>query len=209
MIGLEPLNFDPNECRRQVEELRDLLTAKKVLREKNDILPFFRARKHLSAYLGSYDLNWYDRIAHEFRIEESFICDLIVGDSKERRYTFVEFEDATPTSIFVKREGKHTPEWSRRFEHGFSQLVDWFYKLDDIRHTTGFHTVFGTEPIDYTGLLVVGRHKSLDLRERRRLEWRTRYVQIQSQRVRCITFDQLCDDLLDRLDNLRTLSGQT
>ena len=27
---------------------------------------------------------------------------------------------------------KATPDWSPRFEHGFSQLVDWFFKLHEI-----------------------------------------------------------------------------
>jgi PIN domain len=50
---------------------------------------------------------------------------------------FVEFEDANEKSIFNKTS-KLVPEWSRRFEHGFSELVDWILWIENSKETAGF-----------------------------------------------------------------------
>jgi hypothetical protein len=170
MSTLQVLNFSYEQCLQETLELRDLLNSKTSLKERDDILPFFEKRMHLSAFIGS-DANLisYNRIAHEMELNGSFVCDLVVGDWDRRRYAFIEFEDATPKSIFVKKKHKQTPEWSPRFEHGFSQLVDWFFLIDEIRSTTDFQTTFGTEPIDYVGLLILGRTQHLETRELARL----------------------------------------
>jgi hypothetical protein len=54
----------------------------------------------------------------------------------------VEFEDAASKSIFVSKSGKNTPEWSSRFEKGFTQILDWFWKLDDLEKTDAFEDRF-------------------------------------------------------------------
>ena len=54
----------------------------------------------------------------------NFLSDLVVGDSVTQSYCFVEFEEAAPTSLFVSKPDISTPEWSPRFERGFSQIVD-------------------------------------------------------------------------------------
>ena len=55
-----------------------------------------------------------------------FACDVAAGDSEANAFTLIEFEDAQEYSIFSRRqEGKAMKRWSSRFEHGFSQLVDW------------------------------------------------------------------------------------
>jgi len=144
----------------------------------------------------------YNRVAHEFELAGSFICDIVVGDWERRHYAFIEFEDAAPKSMFTKRERKKTPEWSRRFEHGFSQLADLFFLIDDVRHTADFQTAFGTGPVDYVGLLILGRDETLGVREERRLKWRESHVQINSKKIYCKTFDQLYADLLARLQSL-------
>ena len=60
---------------------------------------------------------------------------MVVGDASSHAYCFIEFEDATETSIF-KKTPKLTPEWSPRFEHGFSQLVDWILWLENNKGNT-------------------------------------------------------------------------
>ncbi|MEQ8960543.1 MAG: DUF4263 domain-containing protein [Coleofasciculus sp. C2-GNP5-27] len=57
------------------------------------------------------------------------------GDSVKKAYCFVEFENADSNSIFVDKPGKSSPEWSSRFEKCFSQIIDWFWKLDDLEKT--------------------------------------------------------------------------
>ncbi len=205
---LDVLHFDFNQCLRETEELEALLASKPLLRERDDILPFFKARRQLSAYIGSYipDIISYNRVAHEFRLGGSFVCDLAVGDWERRHYAFVEFEDAQKNSLFRQKRGKATPEWAPRLEHGFSQLVDWFFQIEDIKGTADFEEVFGTGPVDYVGILIVGRAQELGPREQRRLKWRQTAVQVNGKRIYCKTFDQLCSDLRARLESLRLIA---
>jgi len=146
MKNFEALQFDLNKCIKEINDLKTLLNTKRELSEKNDILPFFKQRKHLSA-IGSFNPNisLYDKIAYEFDIWGDFKTDVAVGDSQFKAYCFIEFEDAKQNSVFKKVGNKSTTEWSHRFEHGLSQLVDWFYKLEDQRATRGFRTKFGGE----------------------------------------------------------------
>jgi len=196
----EKISFDAAQCRAEAQELRVLLAGNPVLEERKDILPFFKQRKHLSAFLGLYhpEIVRYDLVAHELPLFGDFVCDLVAGDSKNKAYTFIEFEDATIDSIFIKK--KATPDWSPRFERGFSQLVDWFFKLHDQSNTVEFEEKFGSRTIRHIGLLVVGRTETLSKREYERLRWRQEHVLINSKQIHCKTFDQLCDDILDRLD---------
>ena len=135
------ISFDPMQCRKEAEELRDLLAAGLDLQERKQVLPFFKKHLQLSAFLGSYhpEIVRYDLVAHELPLFGTFVADLVVGDSRNNAFAFIEFEDASPGSIFVQKKGKarekETPDWSPRFEHGFSQLVDWFFKLHEQSQT--------------------------------------------------------------------------
>lgn len=194
------IQFDPEKCRKEVEELRDLLATNRELQERKQVLPFFKERLHLSAYLGSYhpENRRYDLVAHELPLFGDFVADLVVGDSENSAFAFVEFEDASPESIFVKK--KAIPDRSPRFEHGFSQLVDWFFKLHEQGQTVDFEDKFGNRTIRHLGILVIGRTEHLGKREEQRLRWRQEFVLLNSKPIYCKTFDQLCDDLLARLE---------
>jgi len=165
-------SLDLTLCQTQLAELKQLLQANQVLSEQNDILPFFRARQQIAALMGSLHprLNRSDLIAFEYDLFGDFSCDLVIGDSVRQSYCFVEFENAVANSVFVSNAKKVTPEWSGRFEHGFSQIVDWFWKLNDLERTEDFENRFRSRSIDYVGLLVIGRKEHLDLREQKRLQ---------------------------------------
>lgn len=197
MKNLSQFEFNPRICRGQIAELQRLLQSRPFLSERDEILPFFRKRQHLSAFVSSLQprIIRYDRIAFEFDIFGDFKSDLVVGDSVTQSYCFVEFEEAAPTSLFVSKSDRSTPEWSPRFERGFSQIVDWFCKLDELEKTDSFEDRFGSRSIDYMGLLVIGRSETLEPRERRRLRWRRENTVINSKHIYCMTFDELCDDL--------------
>jgi Domain of unknown function (DUF4263) len=204
MKTFEVLAFDRAQCRKEVLELQALLAANPSLKERTQVLPFFKERKHLSAFIASYfsEVLHYDRLAHEYQLFGDFACDLVAGDSATKSYVFVEFEDAAPDSIFVKKKKKSTPEWSSRFEHGFSQVVDWLFKLDEQRGTVEFEERFGARAMACIGMLVVGREEPLGPREAARLRWRQEFVLVNSKHVKCVTFDQLCQDLLGKLQQL-------
>ena len=95
---------------------------------------------------------------------------------------------------------QNTPEWSSRFEKGFTQILDWFWKLDDLEKTDAFEDRFTARNIDYMGLLIIGRNEHLEPREKKRLEWRQKNLILNSKQVYCMTFDELYDDLLFRLE---------
>jgi hypothetical protein len=196
----QPIAFDPDQCRRELSEFETLLRAKESLGEKSDILPFFKSRQHLSALIGCYHPNIVNpsRVAHEFDIFGGFRADLAIGDPQRRAYCLVEFENAAPDSIFVTTE-RATTEWSPRFEHGFGQIVDWFWRISDYEKSDEFEGVFDSRTIDHMAVLVVGRSSYLDKREKSRLEWRRKRIIVDSQKVFCYTFDELFEDLSFRL----------
>lgn len=112
-------------------------------------------------------------IAFEFPFFGDFKADLLLGNKGARKFCVVEFEDGRRDSIFKNQPARGNPEWSPRFEHGFSQLTDWFYNLDDFKGTKGFVKTFGDGHIKFFGLLIIGRSASLDAARRSRLDWRT------------------------------------
>jgi hypothetical protein len=210
MKAFEPFAFDENRCRREVAELRDLLASNNDLKERDDILPFFRQRPHLAAACAFPNPSFLrcDLIAWEYDIFGDFACDLAVGDSVRKAFTFVEFEDAGPNSLFVKQGKKATRAWSPRFNDGCGQIIDWFYKLADRRNSDEHEARFGKRSIDFIGLLVIGRDQHMDAGERLRLEWRREHVVVHSKRIHCITFDELLNDLLSRVHFTTTATAK-
>jgi hypothetical protein len=201
MKKLDEIAFDYAECSKQVEEFRTLLATKDDLSEKNDIQPFFRARPQLSVLFGMFNprIAWADRIGWEFDIFGDFASDLIVGEWDRAEYCLVEFEDARRNSIFEKAGTKVTREWGKRFDHGYSQIIDWAHKLDDRSASADFLARFGQREIRFEAVLVIGRSGHLDAAEKQRLSWRTDKVVVNAKKVACMTFDDLLDQFMVRL----------
>jgi hypothetical protein len=120
MPGFAPHSLDPAAARAEITELRALLTSNVSLKESM-LRGFFSTRFHASALIGHYNpaVQRADRLAYEYPLFGDFRCDLAIGDSVSRFCTFVEFEDAGPRSLFVKRGRKATREWSPHFDHGY------------------------------------------------------------------------------------------
>ena len=134
-------------------------------------------------------------MAYEFPFFGDYRADLLVGSKSAAHFCVVEFEDGGPDSIFKKQPNRPNPEWSPRFEHGFSQLTDWFFNLDDYKKNHGFTKTFGYGHVSFTGLLVIGRSAGLDDMKRTRLRWRSDKVLIDSNAVICVTFDDVYEML--------------
>jgi len=201
MKSLDPIDFDYAECRGQVEELRTLLATNADLSEKDDILPFFQARRQLCTLFGMFNprIGWADRFAKEFDIFGDFACDVAVGDWARRAYCFVEFEDANQGSVFEKRGAKATREWGRRFDHGYSQIIDWMHKLGGREVSSDNLARFGSYAITYEAVLVIGRDLHQDAAETQRLAWRSDKVSVDQKKVLCMTFDQLLSQFDTRM----------
>lgn len=197
----QDLQFNRATFERELTDLKQLLSQKSSLKEKQDILPFFRERPHLSSRIGLLASNFLkaDKIAFEYDLFGDFTCDLVVGDSQVGSYSFIEFEDAEENSIFSKKNSKFQPDFSNRFEHGYSQIVDWFYKLNHVS-SHDLNSRFHASTIQYQGILVIGRSHFLnnDLLKSR-LRWRMNNVIVNSKHIQIFTFDELLELLTDRL----------
>jgi len=202
--AIAPWGFDRASCQVDLDAFDVLLRTKQALSERDDILPFFRAHPHLAALLASYNAGAApcDRLGVEVGLYGEFVADVVAGDRSKKAYCFVEFEDATPRSLFTPRQ-RHGADWSPRFSRGFNQVVDWLWALDDHEATTAFADEFGPPPITIVALLVVGRDADVSSRDRRRLEWRQRHVLVNSHHIYCCTFDDLLRDLRGRLNGFR------
>lgn len=199
MIGLGEFAFDPIRCAAELDDFARLLASPPTLPERRVLLPCFRARPHLTALLGSYHprMAALDLLAYELRLFGANAADVVVGDREQRAYCFIEFAAGLPRRIFV-RTASGASRWSHRLERGFSQICDWFWKLDDLRGTAAFVELFGAPSIDVTAVLVIGRDAGLPEADRERLRWRWQHVLIDSQQVYCCTFGQLERDLRRR-----------
>lgn len=199
---LELIAFDPAKCRNELVAFRKLLDSKERLRERKDIQKFFQQRKQLSAFIGTYapGIGLANLIAFEFPFVGDFKADLVLGNKEANTFCVVEFEDGMPNSIFKKVRNRSTTEWSPRFEHGFSQLVDWFYTLDDFKKTDRFAADFGHGYIRFIALLILGRSSGVSGHDRKRLSWRTEKVRVDSHTIECLTFDDLYEHLIMRMD---------
>jgi len=205
MKQFEEFAIDRSRCQAELAEFKELLDGAetKSLKEKDDILSFFRARRHVAALIGfvAPKITQVDRIAYEFDFFGDYAADLALGDSSKRQYCFVEFEDAARDSIFKRQGKKNSLEWSARFDHGYSQIIDWFWKLHDVARTDTERARFGhASTLDYYGLLVIGRSRGLAPLEWERFKWRRERVVVDSRHVYCMTFDELYEDLIVMLD---------
>jgi hypothetical protein len=200
MKPLDKFTFSPKHCFEELYKFEQLLASKPELKESEDILPFFKKHKNIAAYIGNYapTLVEADLLSSEYTLFGDFRTDLIIGDSKRHSYCLVEFEDATKDSVFEAKV-RTTKEWSSRFEHGFSQLVDWFWKVDDLRNTAQGRAIFGNDTFSFVGMLIVGRDQFLAQGETARLNWRVNKVKIDSNTIVCLTFDQLASGLRSKL----------
>lgn len=197
MKNLQPHALDPNNCRAEWNDFAGLLTSKPVLSEQKDVLPFFKKRQDLSLLICSYipKIKTPDRIAHEYEIYGDFVADLIVGDSSVHHYLLVEFENGAADSVFKQKGTKATPDWAPRFEGAYSQLVDWLWKLEDMRSTADFVNTFGSRRATFEGLIVTGKNMNLSQQEQDRLKWRLDRTMIDSNAISSVSFNGLSDDL--------------
>ena len=208
MKRLENVEFSISECTTELKQFEELLNNNDDLQEKRDILPFFKQRKQLSCFLASYlvGIEKGNKFAHEYPFFGDFSCDLISHNSTRDKYLLIEFEDATKNSIFQRNGNKDTLEWGNRFEHGYSQIIDWLWKLDDMKQTGDYRTKF-SDSCEFYGMLIIGRDKYLEPKEIDRLNWRRQKVIVNSRQVFCLTYDEIFYILKNRMDFYRDLAG--
>lgn len=197
----------------QVAELASFLADNPELNEAKagGLQEFFDARLDLLLLLGDSFGPGFTPAKHkkEFSIFNEFRADYALADDGMSKFLFIEFEDAKSESIFVKK-GRSTTnisyEWSPRFEHGFSQVLDWHFRIDDYRRTSKMKEHFGRQDVEYEGLLVIGRKAALEAQGTEdRLKWRLENVAVKSRRIHCITFDKLLEEVRGRLKGIEVV----
>ncbi|MGM8575849.1 Shedu immune nuclease family protein [Enterobacter hormaechei] len=180
----------------QFGEYQDLLRNNQTLSESKDILPFFKKSPDLNLLICYHlpKLRQANCYASEFDIWGDFKADMIVGDSITHQYLLVEFEDGKPDSIFKTNGQKQTPDWSKRFEGAHSQLLDWLWKIEDMRGSRDFLHTFGSSRAKFSGIIITGKDMNLQPQELDRLDWRTSKTIVESTHLMCVSFDELLDN---------------
>lgn len=199
--------FDYAQFKKELTEYEVFLNAKVDLSEKHDIQPFFKARPLLSSQIATTiaSISVPNKIAFEYNIFGDFACDLAIGNTDNNTYCFIEFEDARQNSLF-KEEVKYKPSFGPRLEHGYSQIIDWFCKIE-AQSTREMQDRFDSNEIDYYGILIIGRNAYLDSTLRHRLTWRSKKLEILTKKINILTFDDLLEILklkLHTIDIYRT-----
>ncbi len=193
---------DLRALRAELDEFGSLLQAGAPLSEARQILPLVRRSRHLAAAFGFANgaLAAPNMLAIERPLFGSFRCDVAVGSSAARQFTLVELEDARENSVFEAAKGRGYPRWSSRFERGFSQLVDWAWRIDQERQPSAtLEAAFGTPDPRIHYLLVAGRDHWIGAAGRARLEWRHLHNGISGQRATVWTYDDVFSFISDRL----------
>jgi hypothetical protein len=202
------LAFDLKSCQSELAQFHQLLETNEQIGERA-IQELLRQRRQLAGLLGTFTagIGPADRLGYEFPILDDFTADLVVGRKGHGAYCLIELEDARRNSLFAHEGKKSTRKWGRRFEHGFSQLVDWFHLLDDVKNTDRFARDFGHQHVTWTGMLIVGRSSGLTEHERQRLRWRADRVSINSHKVTCLTYDDVYEGLQRQIGLYTAASG--
>lgn len=128
-----PWQFDRAACQTAVDAFAAMLAAKQTLSERDDVLPFFRGHPQLAALLASYDAGatTCDRLGMEVGLYGEFVVDVIAGDWSRKAYCFVEFENATPTSLFARRAAWHGLVTAFQSKNCYHRVYDSHTKEDN------------------------------------------------------------------------------
>lgn len=193
------LPFDHSAAVAEIATYENFLKQHTELEESKDILPFFRKNIQLLTHIPHlFGMEPPDTYAFEYDLFGDFRCDLVIGNHSSQEWLFIEFEAAKQDSLFNKRASKYMPEFGRAFEHGYSQIIDWFYALTHSSPQT-MQQRFGSTQITFHGLLVVGRDQFLDTSQQHRLKWRNKHVVVNSSAIKCYTYDELFQALKSKI----------
>jgi hypothetical protein len=88
-----------------------------------------------------------------------------------------------------------------RLEHGYSQVVDWFCKIQ-AQSVREIQDRFDTNEIEYYGILILGRNAYLDHTLRYRMDWRSKNTDVFGKKINIVTFDDLLTILKLKLNTI-------
>jgi hypothetical protein len=214
MIEMIGLKLDLRQAHADLAALDKLLTDNEQLEETGPggLQEFFTSHPHLLLLMSRAFCPGLLPAAYlpECSVVQEFRADYAVANEDRSKFLFVEFEHAKKDSIFatkVKTKANQSYQWAKTFEHGFSQVLDWYFRLDDYQRASKIEEHFGAPKIDYVGILVIGRDQFLKKTGlSQRFEWRRKYTVINSQHLHCFTFDELARELRGHYETLIDLA---
>jgi hypothetical protein len=192
MAQLQRINLDLHEAEIELGEFARFLQENKAFSERG-IVAELKKWRNLCCLIGSMPVGVKraDVYKFEFQIQGVFRADLVVGNLQQKSFVFVEFEPGQSESLFGPNETNQMRVWSRHFERGFSQLIDWAWAVQDAGHTSIFRNSFECEDLSVIYLLVCGREASMSSIEKKRFFWRRESVLLNGKTAACLTYDGL------------------
>lgn len=213
MISMIPKKMSLQQVKNDLIAFDTLLKDNLELEEtgSGSLQEFFKAHPDLLLLIGSALGGGLVPAAYlpECSIVHEFRADYAVANKDRSKFLFIEFENAKKESIFAAKaltKSNTSYQWSKTFEHGFSQVVDWYFRLDDYLKTSKIDEHFGAPKINYVGIIVLGRdHFLKQAGLTQRFEWRRDHTVINNQPLRCYTFDGLAKELRGHYESLLDL----
>jgi len=89
------------------------------------------------------------------------VCDTLSGSKHNGALIFIEFENASATSLFRRVAGRRVSRCGARFEAGLSQVTDWLFRLDCARNWSEMERDFGIRQRRPLGLVVADRRSKV------------------------------------------------
>jgi hypothetical protein len=189
---------------KEIDEFRDFLMTN-PRGERNDFLPFFRQRQQLCAFLATlnYRVQSGTHVKAVLELWGDFVCDLATGNPKSGAFVLVEFEDASPRSLFQPKPRRKNSVWGQRTEQAVSQVNDWLFRLHSEGPSDQMTRDFGARHVNIMGVIVVGRSSDVSHYDRVRLDWRSQNSIIGGSQLSIFTYDDLLEWLDGRITMIR------
>ncbi|MEZ9128609.1 Shedu anti-phage system protein SduA domain-containing protein [Vibrio sp. 10N.222.55.B11] len=201
--------LDLNEAEKELNAYKALLDRQVEIGE-TELQNFFASHIQLMWLMGRVTgVDAPVKYNAESSVFSKYRTDYMITNEDNSKYSFIEFEEAKLNSIFKSRSGQTTTrfDWSNTFEHGVSQVTDWFYLLSENYGTDLMENEFQCRKINYQGVVIAGRDKSIASPEQNnRLHWRIGNTVIGSKQILFFTFDTLYEAMRDQLDIIKDLS---
>ncbi|PJO39303.1 hypothetical protein CTI10_004265 [Delftia acidovorans] len=205
MKHVEPHTFDVTAAKAQLSTLSALFATGAVRKEREQILPQFRASKDLVMAAATF-FNFSPTLhAHELQLMGDFAADFAVSDNRDGESTtlLIECEGSNPNAVVKgKKSQKTTRALGNKMFEGVGQIVDWLRCIEDMRRTNLLASTLGlpqTDAVNYHGLVLVGLDDDLHEAEKQRLRWLSSQLHVGRSRIQVMTYSNFFIRLKARL----------
>lgn len=205
MIVYKNVVFDKTQCRQQLDELKNLFLNSPEIDETKGVdgglQNIFKKRPMLLALMGRL---FFSELATYWNQEVDvgdYRVDFVIANHDKSKVALIEFENAKENSLFVKKTSSKTSisyEWAPRFDHGYSQVIDWVY-LNSQNHGE-IEKCFKDKKLDPINFaLVIGWNKHLQISDlQERFNFRRNETYVDKKNIYCNTFDALLEELEEK-----------